>query len=206
MVENFSAAIKKGETEKSSFFADSLRPTNGNMEIPKLKNTDSHLQRKFNDSDRPNSGAGIEQPKLRDADDRYIPCRNEELAGKKHPITGVPFEKRTVVADGVKKEAVVPRFDSIYDARLPKDKLTASDAVQFKECNKQLKEAVHSGCELRGITSEQLEQIKNGDTPDGYTWHHDADAGKMQLVNTDIHQLTGHTGGRSIWGGGSDNR
>lgn len=45
-----------------------------------------------------------------------------------------------------------------------------------------------------------------GDTPDGYTWHHDAEAGKMQLVDTETHQKTGHTGGRSIWGGGTESR
>ena len=27
------------------------------------------------------------------------------------------------------------------------------------------------------VHDEQIEQIENGDTPDGYTWHHDADVG-----------------------------
>ena len=53
---------------------------------------------------------------------------------------------------------------------------------------------------------EQLEQIENGDTPDGYTWHHNEETGRMQLVDSEIHAKTGHTGGRSIWGGGSENR
>ncbi len=57
-----------------------------------------------------------------------------------------------------------------------------------------------------GLSLRQLEQIENGDTPDGYTWHHDAEAGKMQLVDTETHQKTGHTGGRSIWGGGTESR
>lgn len=100
-----------------------------------------------------------------------------------------------------------PQFESAYDAQLPEDKLKSSDREQFKECNSQLKEAVENDSELRGkFDEEQLEQIENGDTPDGYTWHHDADVGKMQLVDTETHQKTGHTGGRSIWGGGTECR
>lgn len=173
---------------------------------------------------RPDSGRKIEQPKVNakthisEADNNKtakpdvkenikIPCRNEDLAGKEHPITGVRFEKRTVTVDGEKKEVVSPVFKSEYDAQLPKDKLKASDAVQFKECNTQLKDSVDNDPNLRGKFSEdQLEQIKNGDTPDGYTWHHDSKPGKMQLVETDVHEKTGHTGGRVIWGGGNENR
>lgn len=137
----------------------------------------------------------------------YFPCRNEGLANDMHPITGVPFEKKIITVDGRAFEVVVPIFDSKFDAKLPNDKLKASDADQFMECNKQLKEAIENDQDLREqFTPEQLEQIKNGDTPDGYTWHHDAEVGKMQLVDTRTHQLTGHTGGKVIWGGGSENR
>ena len=83
----------------------------------------------------------------------------------------------------------------------------ASDREQFNECNAQLKNEIATNPDLREkFDDEQLEQIENGDTPDGYTWHHDAEAGKMQLVDTETHQRTGHTGGRSIWGGGTDSR
>lgn len=134
-------------------------------------------------------------------------CRNEELEGQDHPETGVPFEKRTVEIDGEEYEVVAPKFDSMFDARLPDDKLQSSDREQFNECNKQLKDAIENGPDLHSkFTEEQIEQIKNGDTPDGYTWHHDTEKGKMQLVDTETHQKTGHTGGRSIWGGGSENR
>ncbi|MGC9342799.1 MAG: HNH endonuclease, partial [Bacteroidales bacterium] len=56
------------------------------------------------------------------------------------------------------------------------------------------------------FTKEQLEQIKNGETPDGYTWHHNETSGKMELVRTDVHQANRHTGGKAIWGGGNENR
>lgn len=137
----------------------------------------------------------------------HIKCRNENLEGQEHPETGVPFEKKQVEVDGKQYEVVVPEFESSYDAQLPEDMYEATDREQFKECNSQLKNEVATNQDLRErFDDEQLEQIENGDTPDGYTWHHDAEAGKMQLVDTETHQKTGHTGGRSIWGGGTENR
>lgn len=140
--------------------------------------------------------------------ERYIITRNESLKGDTHPITGVPFEKRTVTdAEGNPVTGVFPKFDSQFDAKLPEDKLQATDGEQFGECNKQLKEATENDSELaKKFTPDQLEQIKNGDTPDGYTWHHNEEKGKMQLVDSETHAHTGHTGGRSIWGGGSEFR
>lgn len=136
-----------------------------------------------------------------------IKCRNENLEGKEHPETGVPFERKQVEVNGKQYEVVVPEFESSFDAQLPENMYEATDREQFKECNSQLKNEVAKNKDLREqFDDEQLEQIENGDTPDGYTWHHDAEAGKMQLVDTETHQKTGHTGGRSIWGGGTDNR
>lgn len=134
-------------------------------------------------------------------------CRNSELAGKRHPETDVPFVKRIIEYGNRLLEGVFPNFPSKFDAQLPEDALKASDQKQFQICNNQLKEAVEKNPELRAqFDEEQLDQIENGDTPDGYTWHHDAEVGKMQLVDTELHQKTGHTGGRAIWGGGTEYR
>ena len=139
---------------------------------------------------------------------RDIITRNQSLKGDVHPITGVPFEEKTVIdVEGNKVAGVFPEFDTQFDAQLPDDMLQASDGEQFGECNKQLKEAVDNNPELaKEFTPDQLEQIKNGDTPDGRTWHHNEEKGKMQLVDSETHARTGHTGGRSIWGGGSEFR
>lgn len=143
---------------------------------------------------------------------RYIITRNESLEGDRHPITGVPFERRIVEgADGEKIEGVFPKFDSQFDAKLPQELYLDTDKAQFKECNRQLSEAIDKAPELKSkFTPEQIEQIRegvsDGTAPDGYVWNHDAEAGKMQLVDFETHAKTGHTGGRSIWGGGSDNR
>lgn len=134
--------------------------------------------------------------------------RNQDLEGKEHPETGVPYEKKIVKNDaGEDVEVVVPKFESKFDAQLPEDLEKASDKEQINECNKQLKEAVENDPDLKEqFTDEQLEQIMDGETPDGYTWHHDAEKGKMQLVDSETHAKTGHTGGRVIWGGGQSNR
>ncbi len=134
--------------------------------------------------------------------------RNQALEGDVHPITGVPFEQKTVVdADGNRATGVFPKFESAFDAKLPGDMLKASDKEQFAECNHQLQEHIEKNPDATSsFSAEQLDQVRNGDTPDGYTWHHNEELGKMQLVKSDVHGLTGHTGGRSIWGGGSDFR
>lgn len=136
-----------------------------------------------------------------------LKCRNEDLEGRKHLETGVPFKRKQIEVNGKQYEVVVPEFESSYDAQIPENMYEATDHKQFKECNLQLKNEIAVNKDFREkFDNEQLAQIENGDLPDGYTWHHDAEVGKMQLVDTEIHQKTAHTGGRSIWGGGTDNR
>ncbi len=139
---------------------------------------------------------------------KEVNTRNQSLEGTSHPETGVSFERERVKT-GVfeKKEGVFARFDSKYDCNLPKELHKASDKEQFENCNTQLKESVNNDSQLRNsFSKEQIEQINSGVTPRGYTWHHDSAKGKMQLVDTDIHAKTAHTGGKAIWGGGSENR
>lgn len=132
--------------------------------------------------------------------------RNEALEGDFHPITGVPFERKTVETT-TKIEGVFPNFESTFDAQIPEEIYKESDRKQFNECNQQLKEAVNNNPELaKKFNKTQLEQIENGDTPDGFVWHHDAIPGKIQLVDFETHAHTGHTGGRTVWGGGNENR
>lgn len=134
-------------------------------------------------------------------------CINKDLAGKTHPQTGVPFEERTVTLGGKESKVVVPKFESEFEATLTDDMLKSSDATQFGECNAQLKETLDKNPELKNqFDAEQLAQIEKGKTPDGYTWHHDAETGKLQLVDEQIHSDTRHTGGRAIWGGGQEAR
>jgi len=122
--------------------------------------------------------------------------RNESLAGKVHPRTGVPFTK-----DGF------PIFNSVHDVELPEYLYKATDREQFTHVTNSLwNEIQHNPKLAEKFSKKQLEQIRAGHTPTGYTWHHHETPGKMQLVKTAEHQATGHTGGKSIWGGGKECR
>lgn len=130
----------------------------------------------------------------------------EDMEGKTGG-NGVKYERKTVDIHGVKVEGVFPVFESACDVQLPEDLEQASNARQFKECNKQLQERVENDPELRNtFTDEQLEEIQDGDTPSGYVWHHNEETGKMQLVKIEDHDRTqggaAHTGGKALWGGG----
>lgn len=135
--------------------------------------------------------------------------RNQNLEGGGHPKTGVPFVRiQITLPSGEVIEGVFPVFDSQFDAQLPDELLEASDKEQFNESNKQLKEWVkdNPGEAKEKFTKEQLEDIDKERTPEGYSWHHNEEPGKMQLVDSETHAKTGHTGGNKVWGSGSDNR
>ena len=111
----------------------------------------------------------------------------EDLEGKESE-NGVKYERKTVNINGIKVEGVFPVFDSAFNLQLPVDKETASNAVQFKECNKQLKDSVENNPNLRDqFSGEQLDEISDGNTPSEYTWHHNEEQSKMQLVKTEDH-------------------
>jgi hypothetical protein len=94
------------------------------------------------------------------------PIRNAHLAGKRHPVTGVPFDANgypDFKAAGVVKAEVKITY-------------TGSRARDFAAANA-----------AAGL----------GETPKGMTWHHHQDRTTMQLVPTETHAKTGHTGGFS---------
>lgn len=138
-----------------------------------------------------------------------IPCRNANLVGRVHPETGVPFKNKTIKIDGQDVEGVFPDFTkhTAFETKLPPDLHKKSDFEHFSHCNQELKKAFDKGVlKNENFSKQQFDQIKNGDPPRNYTWHHNESPGKMQLVDTEIHSRTGHTGGRSIWGGGTEFR
>lgn len=123
---------------------------------------------------------------------------------------GITYERKTVDIHGIKVQGVFPVFESVCDVQLPEDLEKASNACQFRECNKQLMENIDNDPELRdSFTEEQLEEIEDGDTPSGYVWHHNEETGKMQLVKVEDHDRTqggaAHTGGKALWGGSYSN-
>lgn len=188
-----------GESDKSLSEYD--KPLNNGRFNSVLTNDTSREKTEGNNNLQDNSS------ERNDGQVKQFRTINEHLEGNKHPETGVEYHKVEVIVNGEKIEAVVPKFDSQFDAQLPPELYEESDAKQFRYANQALQEAVEKDPELRSkFTKEQLEQIMNGDTPDGYTWHHDAEPGKLQLIDTEVHYKTRHTGGKAIWGGGSENR
>lgn len=120
---------------------------------------------------------------------------------------GVKYVLKTIEVNGIEVEGVFPQFESAIDVQLPEALIQAKDSVQADYANEALKEKVDNDPDLaRQFSDEQLEQITNGDTPDGYTWHHSEEQGEMQLISTEDHQNNRHTGGKAIWGGGKENR
>ena len=114
-----------------------------------------------------------------------------------------------IEASEILEEATYPDFSEHckFETRIPEGQFLESDYHHFKHCNEQLSQAYENGSlDTEQFTDRQLEQIRNGDKPEGYTWHHHEDQGCMQLVDSEIHAKTPHTGGRSIWGGGSEAR
>lgn len=130
---------------------------------------------------------------------------NAKLKGDVNPNTGVPYKQKIVTdEDGVRFRGVFPEFTPEYECRLPKELYLVTDKSQFRNCIEQLKAYLEANPKEKArFTAEQLEQIWNLDTPDGFVWHHvESPPGKMQLVDFNTHANTRHNGGKSIWGGG----
>ena len=104
---------------------------------------------------------------------RKLDTINQNLEGKCHPETGVKFERCKFTLNGEKVEGVFPVFDSAFDCRIPKSEYKAGRGRHRELCNAQLKKAVETNPDIASrFTPEQIKQIKNGDTPRGYEWHH----------------------------------
>lgn len=148
------------------------------------------------------SSANVEKCRVDSRGVFHLSCRCSALEGKRHPVSDVPFERRRISINGVTIEGVFPRFEHITEMRLPENLQRASESKQFEYLNKQLREAIDRDPGLRAkFTNQQIEMIRRGNNPAGYTWHHSESRGVMQLVETKKHAVTGHTGGDSIWCG-----
>ncbi|MFJ7371261.1 HNH endonuclease [Lysinibacillus sp. NPDC098008] len=100
-----------------------------------------------------------------------------------------------------------PDFEEEYTVTMPESMYLESDITHFSYANHALAEHINQNPEsASNFSNSQIEQIYSNQTPDGFTWHHSEEPGKLELVNEEVHEKTAHTGGREIWGGGSENR
>ncbi|PLT31971.1 HNH endonuclease [Bacillus sp. V5-8f] len=144
------------------------------------------------------------------ADAEQLDTMNSGLNGYEHPDTGVPFVEKTVeLPNGQVVEGTFPVFESDFSVILTGELYLESDHVHFDVANETLYQAIQENPNLAqelGLSNADVQALENGQTPDGYTWHHNEEPGLLQLVNEETHEHTAHSGGRSIWGGGSEYR
>lgn len=139
-----------------------------------------------------------------------LDTRNQSLSGDVHPETGVPFvEKYIDLPNGQVVEGTFPVFESSYHVELSEELYLESDDVQFAVANDNLYHAIQADPSLAreiGLSQTDIQSLENGETPNDFIWHHNEEPGILQLVDKETHEQTGHTGGRAIWGGGSEYR
>lgn len=113
------------------------------------------------------------------------------MAGRTHSITKVRFDEKGF-----------PKFKSYYTVKLKKKDFRKTRELHFYIANKLLyKKMLSSSRPKLKFSNKQMKQLYQGDTPNGYVWHHHQDSGVLQLVDETIHARTHHSGGYSIWGG-----
>jgi hypothetical protein len=139
-----------------------------------------------------------------------IETRNDHLSGFEHAETQVPFEAKVVeLPNGDVVEGTFPVFESDFSVLLREDVYLESDDVHFAIANDTLYQSIQGNPALAadlGLAPHDIEALSLNITPEGYVWHHAEDHGVLQLVEEETHENTGHTGGRSLWGGGSEYR
>ncbi|MEE1132031.1 MAG: HNH endonuclease [Caryophanon sp.] len=139
----------------------------------------------------------------------YAESINDSFEGDVHPETSVPFERTEIQYAGETISGVYPVFESDFNAQLAPSEYELSDSAHEKIANAQLYEAIQHDASLQDefyLTDAEVVSLLNNDTPAGYTWHHHEQPGHLQLVDAQTHNDTAHTGGRFIWGGGSEAR
>lgn len=112
------------------------------------------------------------------------------MAKRTHKKTGIKFDRNGF-----------PKFESYYNYRINFWDLKKSRETHFYQANRHLYKKALKSIKIRQLFNKfDLQELKKGDTPDKYTWHHHQNRGKMQLVLRDIHSNVSHIGGYSIWG------
>lgn len=112
------------------------------------------------------------------------------MVNKTHKLTKVRFDRNGF-----------PIFKEYARVKLKRSLYKRSRETHFRYANKKMYERI---CKDKfyatKFTKSQKLALKNGETPDGFTWHHHQNRGLMQLVKTGIHSKVNHKGGYSIWG------
>jgi len=124
---------------------------------------------------------------------------NYHLRNRKHPQTRVRYNKKGYPL--FSKVATCDMKLSWYERNF--DKLRNPSTVRnkhFRICSRQLYRRIRNNPTLRKrFTPKQIAQLRNGKTPDGYTWHHEPETNILSLVDREVHAQTKHSGGFSLF-------
>ena len=112
------------------------------------------------------------------------------MAGKTHSKTKVKFDEKGF-----------PKFKSYTTIKLNRKYWHETRERHFYMANKILFKDTQRDARLRKkFTRQQIQELANNITPNGFVWHHHQDAGILQLVEEKAHSMTYHIGGYTIWG------
>lgn len=113
------------------------------------------------------------------------------MAGKTDKKTKVKFDQMGF-----------PKFKSFYDVKLKRKDYKNTREAHFYYANKKIYKKAQKNKKVRKLfTRNEMNELKSGQTPARYTWHHHQNKGKLQLVSRKIHSEVNHIGGYKIWGG-----
>lgn len=140
---------------------------------------------------------------------------NEGLKGLSK--NGVLFSERIItLQSGVKVKGVFAKFPSIFKINLPKQNYLDTDVKQMNYAFLKFQRKLALDPTLqkmfpKDVVEEILSRkLKRVNEPiygiKGYIWHHSEQMGVLELVPTELHNSVKHTGGKAIWGGGSQLR
>lgn len=123
---------------------------------------------------------------------------NYALKNKKHPKTGVPFNKhgypvfKSIDTCNMKLSRYAINFDKFQSDSSIRSK-------HFSICSKKLYQKTLKNPALKSnFTKQQLRQLRQGKTPDSFTWHHETKKNILTLVDRQTHAETAHSGGFSL--------
>ncbi len=134
-------------------------------------------------------------------EDINIKTRNQDLLGDE-TLEDVKFVEKTIeLGDEVRLKGVFPEFKSNHTVELGDQIHDMTDYQQFKACKEHFQEHMYDDpSKLEGITIGDMEALDYKNAPEGFTWHHEADFGKLSLVARELHEKYRHTGTRALCG------
>lgn len=96
----------------------------------------------------------------------------------------------------------MPIFDDHAKFTTNIDKTKSYDG-QFRQATRDLRDQINTGSvNTNQFTSQQLADINSGKKNiRGFTWHHNADTGNMQLIPRKIHDAVKHIGEAALKNG-----